>query len=84
MMDGNFLTVLSEYRSLIREVFGLPDNMTKRMLQYDNADINREILGVIDDLISCGESFYLEENMRLAQANLFLLRFLVKRLDGWK
>lgn len=84
MMDGNFLTVLSEYRTLIREVFGLPDNMTKRMLQYDNADINREILGVIDDLISCGESFYLEENMRLAQANLFLLRFLVKRLDGWK
>ena len=78
------MSILSEYRNTINDVFGLPDSLTERMLKYVDTGVNCQLFGLLDDLISCGESFYLEGNLRMAQANLFLLRYLVKKylIDG--
>ena len=84
-MESDYKTTLSEYRNIINDVFGLPDCLTERMIKYVDAGVDSQLLGLLDDLISCGESYYLKGNIRMAQANLFLLRFLVKgHLKGGK
>ena len=39
--------------NIINDVFGLPDCLTERMIKYVDAGVDSQLLGLLDDLISC-------------------------------
>ena len=70
---------LSGYREILKRVYGMPTHGTQKMLRYLSNDINPDLFDLIDRIISNGQRSYLNGNTVIADANLLLLRYLMKR-----